>query len=160
MIVICCRRLLRDVADRTAARYLKGTMGPALLLAGPEIVYDSVGNSWSVQQSLQMARGGGKVVLIGIAADLAVDSSCLWFKEVALLGSCGSGGEVPGKPGRRTMDEAISYAAAGTIRLHDLLTHTFPLTEYRTALRTALSKRRSRALKVAFDFRRKNGRRI
>jgi L-iditol 2-dehydrogenase len=146
--------LLRDVADRMAARYLKGSLGPALLLGGPEIVYDCVGNSWSVQQSLQMTRGGGKVVLIGIAADLAVDSSCLWIKEVALLGSCGSGGEVPGQPGRRTMDQAIEYAAAGTIRLRQLLTHTFPLAEYRSALQTALGKRRSRALKVAFDFRR------
>src|SRR5262249_16106030 len=116
-IVAPSKSLLRDVADRTNAKFLKRLLGPAILLGGPETVYDWVGNSWSVQQSLQSVRGGGQVVLIGIAADLAVDSSCLWLKEVAVHGSCGSGGEVPGEPGRRTMDRAISLAAAGTVRL-------------------------------------------
>ncbi len=154
-IVAPTSRLLRDIADRTEAKYLKGTLGPALLLGGPEIVYDCVGNSWSMQQALQMTRGGGKVVLIGIASKLSVDSSSLWFKELGLFGSCGSGGEVPGKPGRRVMDEAISLAAAGTIRLCELITHTFPIADYRgrPLARRPSTKRRSGALKVAFDFR-------
>jgi threonine dehydrogenase-like Zn-dependent dehydrogenase len=147
------RAMLKQVAESTGARYLQGTLGPPMLLGGPETVYDCVGSSSTVQTALQAARAGGRAVIIGISAQLKIDPSCLWFKEVELTGSCGSGGEVPGRPGVRTMQYAIELAAAGKVKLGGLITHTFRAENYKAALKAALGKSRRRSLKVVFDFR-------
>jgi threonine dehydrogenase-like Zn-dependent dehydrogenase len=135
--------LPKAVAEATGASLFRGTLGPPTLLGGPEVVYDSVGSSATVQDALQMVRGGGRVVVVGISPSMSVDSSCLWLKEVRLIGSCGSGGS--------TMPRALDLAASGKLRLRDLITHRFPLSDWRSALRSALAKGRSGAIKVVFD---------
>ena len=42
------------------------------------------------------------------------------------------------------------WLAGGTVDLAPLVTHRFPLADYRGALETALGKARSRAFKVVF----------
>jgi L-iditol 2-dehydrogenase len=48
--------------------------------------------------------------------------------------------------------EAAELIASGLAPVSELLTHTFPLAEYRKALDTASNKAGGESIKVAFEF--------
>lgn len=46
---------------------------------------------------------------------------------------------------------AIELMADGKLNLSPLITHRFPLDQYKTALATAMNKRRGATMKVVFE---------
>ena len=55
-------------------------------------------------------------------------------------------------PATHAFNEAAALIANGRAPVGSLLTHTFPLTEYRQALAAAMDKGDARSVKVAFTF--------
>jgi threonine dehydrogenase-like Zn-dependent dehydrogenase len=55
-------------------------------------------------------------------------------------------------PARNAFREAADLIASRAVSLEPLLTHVYPLAEYRTALATAMDKKASGSIKVAFRF--------
>jgi threonine dehydrogenase-like Zn-dependent dehydrogenase len=82
-----------------------------------------------------------------------VDLSSLWFRELRLTGSSMFGyGDFLGQR-VRTYEMAVDLLARGDYPSQGLLSHTFPLKEYRQAFRVAFNKRRYESVKVALDLR-------
>ncbi len=84
-----------------------------------------------------------------------VDLSPIWYQEVNLIGSTGHGMEYwP----LGTSERASTFAIAAELIARNfvfpdkLITHRFPLNEYRSALLTASNKRHYRVMKVLFDY--------
>ena len=55
-----------------------------------------------------------------------------------------------GRPGRHSVDRAIDILAAGLLPYDVVVTHEFPLDDYRTAIETAIDRGTSHAIKVVF----------
>ena len=85
-----------------------------------------------------------------------VDLTPVWYKEAALVGSIDhtvDSGSAPGLAGgsdRHSVDRALDVLAARLLPDDVVVTHEFPLEEYRDAVETAIDRGNSHAIKVVF----------
>lgn len=114
-------------------------------------VIDAAGTRSSLTWALRAVRPLGVVTLVSAAVDLkGIDPTPVWYRAVSVQGIY-EYGPVPWQ-GRQAhpYEVMIPRLADGTLRLRDAITHAFPLGEYVEALRVALDRGRSRAIKVIF----------
>lgn len=148
---------------RRAVRRLTGSMAwgegePLQLTGGADVVIDCVGTSTSIQDALAVVRPGGRIVVAGMPADVSLDLTGLWHREVQLVGAYTYGtehltptGASPDHDGPvRTFDLAFELVEA-----HDLgrlVGAQYPLTRYADALEHAAEAGPRGAVKIAFDL--------
>jgi len=123
------------------------------LTGGSHATIDAVGNSASIADCLRFTRPRGRVVLLGMPAEVTVDLTGLWHRETELVGSYTYGTEtMPDGTRTRTFDLAIETVAAA--RLERLLSATYALEDFEDAIAHASAAGRRGAVKIAFDLRR------
>lgn len=99
-----------------------------------DVVFDCAGNDASLHTALQMARAGGRVVLVGVPEGdrTSFQASLARRKEIALL-LC-----------RRMLPEDLGRAAElvdrGAISLDGLISHRFPMADAGTAFQTLVGR--------------------
>jgi L-iditol 2-dehydrogenase len=141
--------LYRQAATLTAARYIEGAFGNRILLGGFDLVYDSVGNDRSLRDALRLARAGGTVVLVGANSQPGkLDYSPVWYQEVNLVGANSHATESTGENSFAIAARLLSKKA---VRVEGMVTHHFPLAEYRRAIAAFCAKEKSRAIKIVID---------
>ena len=119
-----------------------------VLLGGADIVFECAGSASSLADSVRLARGGGKVVLVGMPGKEEVDWAPIWQRELQVTGAYAYGVEANGK---RTFDLALELAPS--LKLERLAGPFFQLDDYREALEYAMASGRMNAVRVAFDQR-------
>jgi Zn-dependent alcohol dehydrogenase len=113
---------------------------------------DAVGDSSSIAASIKFTRPRGRVVLLGMPAEVTVDLTGLWHRETQLVGAYTYGTEnLPDGSRRHTFDLAIELAR--TAQLDRLLSATYHLDDYEQAIAHAAAAGRRGAVKIAFDLR-------
>jgi len=144
----------RDLFERLAERYqiatVKGWFGKKILIGGVDLVYDALGNRNSVEDSLRVVRPQGTVMIIGMGHPRWVDWDPLSHKQLTVMGSNGRGIEEWRGERRHTYEVVYQLMAEGRFPSDKLLTHTFPLEDYRTALDVLTHKGRHAAVHAAF----------
>jgi len=137
----------------TGAKLYEGMFRNRMLLGGFDVIYDCVGSARTTTESLRMTRAGGAVVMVGIKfAPMKVDLTPVWYQEVDLVGTYAHGIELwQGRP-VHTYDLTIDLLRQGKLEAEALITHRFPLEQWKDAIRTAQDKRTG-SIKVAFDYR-------
>jgi threonine dehydrogenase-like Zn-dependent dehydrogenase len=113
------------------------------LTGGADHVFDCVGTSDSIQQSLQVVAPGGQIHLVGMPAVVSVDLTGLWHREVSITG-------------RYAYTHAEFERAFQVVRdagLGRLVSATYTLDRFQDALRHAAEAGRRGAVKIAFDLR-------
>jgi threonine dehydrogenase-like Zn-dependent dehydrogenase len=136
----------------TGAKLYEGMFHNRMLLGGFDVIYDCVGTARTLQDSLRWARAGGTVVLVGIEfAPLKLDLNPIWYQEVDLIGLYAHGAELWEGKTRRTYELVIDLMRQGKLTVNGLITHRFPLSQWRQAVSTALDKRNG-SIKVIFDY--------
>ncbi len=149
-LVITDGDLYEEVARATGARLYRAPMNRGMLLGGFEVIYDCVGSKETVCDGLRWARAGGALILLGITlGNLKVDLNPVWYQEVDLIGSHTFGMEDWRSRRVHTFDLVIEMLQAGTLTAAGLITHRFPLEDYRQAIATALDKHTG-SIKVTF----------
>jgi len=145
-----------ELAAAVGARMLPTTLGGGNPEGGADFFFDCVGSSSSLQEGLLALRARGTYVLVGTAGTLSrVDLSSLWFRELRVTGSSMYGhGYFQGRR-VRTYEMAVDLLAGGDYPVAGLVSHTFPLGEFRQAFRVAFDKRRYESVKVAVDLKKK-----
>ena len=131
----------------------QGRAGNQMLLGGFDLIYDVVGIETTLNNALRWSRAGGTVVLVGVNLHrMSLDVTPVWYQEVDLIGAVGH--DVVSWEGEEisNFELAMRWMQTGQIRCDGLLTHRYPLEDYRQAFATALDKRRYRSIKVAFDL--------
>ena len=140
-----------ELAEASGARR-SGTRDQSMLIGGFPYVIDAVGYPGTVNDALRAVDNRGRVLLLGAAATGEYDLTPVWWKEAALVGAVrhstdpGAGGG----PTRASIDRALEILATGSPPADVVITHNFPLGAYRDAVRTALDRRASAAIKVVF----------
>ena len=141
----------RDALIGTGARAYMPVVGDEVYAGGGfEVVFDCVGSQRSVAQAIAFASPRGSVELLGCAGRMRnLDLTFVWAHELAIRGHLGYGDEWLDGLRSHTFTITLDHMAHDPSALGDLVTHVFPLTQYRDALRAAYDHRRSGAVKVA-----------
>jgi erythritol/L-threitol dehydrogenase len=142
------------LGEAVGANLVPTTLGGGNLEGGAGLFFDCVGSKSSLQEGLLTLRGRGTYVMVGTAGALGpVDFSSLWFRELKLTGSAMyAHGECQGQT-VRTYEKAVELLARGDYPCRGLVSHRFPLADYRRAFQTAFDKRCHQSLKVVLDLR-------
>lgn len=141
----------RQALIDTGARAYMPVVGDEVYAGGGfEVVVDCVGSRASISQALRYTSPRGRVVVLGCAGQLRkLDLTFLWARELSIQGHVGYGAERWDGRTLHTFEIALERMAADPGALGDMVTHVFPLAQYRDALRAAYDHRRSKAVKVA-----------
>ena len=141
----------RQALVDTGARAYMPVIGDEVYAGGGfDTIFDCVGSRPSVDQALRHGAARGRIVMLGCAGEMRkLDLTFLWAKELRVQGYVGYGAESWEGRVRHTFDLALERMAADPGALGDIVTHVFPLVQYRDALRAAYDHHRSKAVKVA-----------
>jgi threonine dehydrogenase-like Zn-dependent dehydrogenase len=142
------------VKETKAIRY-DGYFGNKTFIGGFDLIFDCVGNSSTVQNSLRWAKGKGKVMVLGIDLKQGkFDFSPIWYQEVDLLGSLIHGTEDWKGNKKSTFEIVIDLIKNKQIpsKISEIITHRYSIENYKQAIKTAFNKRKNNAIKVIFDY--------
>jgi len=138
------------LAERYDLRIVRGDWGRPLLMGGVDLVYDAIGSRTSVEDSLRLVRPQGTIVLVGMGHPRWVDWDPIPHKQLTVTGSHGRGIEAWRGERRHTYRVVQDLMAEEVFPADRLLTHIFPLEDYRTALEVLTHKGRHGAVHAAF----------
>ncbi|XID94805.1 zinc-binding dehydrogenase [Paenibacillaceae bacterium WGS1546] len=142
-----------EIAAALKAKVMKPIMGPAVVQGGADLVFECVGNGRSIHDALRFARSGGKVVLLGLAGILdRIDWTTVWLNELDVRGSFAYSTENYQGRRMRTLQIAIELMKLGKVDLAPLITHRFPLANYKAAFTTVANKGRGACMKAVFEL--------
>ncbi len=129
------------IARVTGSQRRSNGHGAELFTGGFDVVYDTVGSEKTLQSALRWTRPEGAVVLAGQRPiPLKLDLTPIWHAEVSLLGTFAPGMERWQTDAGRGNGRISAFALAASLmrerRLtpERLVTHRFPLREFRRAL--------------------------
>jgi len=140
----------RSALIATGAQAYMPVVGDEVYAGGGfPLIYDCVGSGSSLKQALYWGRPRARIVMIGCAAEIPkLDLTFVWARELRIRGSAGYGLESFRGESLHTFQVTDRLLAETTAPVGDLVTHVFPLAQYRDALKAAANHRRSGAVKV------------
>ncbi len=139
--------LIEHIASLTGAEVLRPWSGVPWLLDGVDVVYDTVGTPETVETSIRLARAQGFVVVSGVEIPARFEWTPLYFKEINLVGSNAFGVETV-RGDRVHAIEAYLTLAENGLDLTPMITHRYPLQEWRDAVLTIAHRKQTGAGKV------------
>jgi threonine dehydrogenase-like Zn-dependent dehydrogenase len=141
------------LCQRSGASLHRPELGGPTVLGGFDLVFDCVGSAKSLADAIRFTRSRGVTILIGMpGVPKGVDWTTIWYKEIRVLGTYAYGMEDFGGERLRTFELALRLIAERRVDIASLVSHRFPLTEYRQAIRTALFTGPNRSVKTLFDL--------
>lgn len=145
-----------DAAVRIAgAKKYKPIKGKPTYAGGFDWVYDCVGSTSSVDDSLRVAGPRGHIVMVGCAAETSgLDLTFVWNRELQINGCYVYGREntMEGKPHTFTVAMDLILGHPG-VDLGRLITHRFTLDQWQEAMQVSLARGKHGAIKAVFDLR-------
>lgn len=144
---------LGPLAEAGQARLLKPIIGKPVGVGGFDRTFICIGGARATEDAMRVTRAGGTLVLLGNSAKMdGIDWTPLWLKELTIRGSLCYGEHRHASPASDAFREAADLIGGGRVTLAPLLTHVYSLADYRAALSTAMDKKASGSIKVAFKF--------
>jgi threonine dehydrogenase-like Zn-dependent dehydrogenase len=143
----------REALIGTGAQAYMPIVGDEVYAGGGfPLVFDCVGSGQTIKQALRYAAVRGRIVLLGCAAEIPkLDLTFVWANELQIKGfQCYGDEEWRGRTEHTfqiTHDMILETGAP----VEDMVTHVFPLDQYRNALSTAANRRKTGSVKVLLD---------
>ena len=111
---------------------------------GADEIFECSGASGTMNQAIRMAKKGGKVSLLGVPSgnvEESVPFKTIVHDEIMITGS---------RADPNTMWKAVGMISSGELVAKDLVTHTFPIEQYKDALDVFIH-RKDGAVKVVIE---------
>jgi threonine dehydrogenase-like Zn-dependent dehydrogenase len=118
-----------------------------------DVVYDTIGSPHTIELALRVLGTRGSIVVSGVNAPARFEWSPLYFKEARIVGSNAFGVEEVEGVRKHAIEHYLDLVRDGRIDISPMLTHTFPLEQWRDAWTTIVNQHHTGAIKCAFDFR-------
>ena len=143
----------REALIGTGAQGYKPSLGDEVYAGGGfPLIYDCVGRPSSIAQALTYAAARGTVVMLGCAGNVSkLDLTWVWAREIEVHGFVGYGLETYRGERMHTFELALRLMEQSMAPLFKVVTHAFPLDQYRDALKAADDHRTSGAIKVILE---------
>jgi len=147
------REIIDAVAGLTGARRWgpRWTRGLPMLAGGVDAVYDSICSPKTIEIGVRITRPRGILSIIGVEAPKRFEWTPIYFKELRIVGSNAFGIEEFRGVRKHAMAHYLDLCASREADLGFLVTHRYPLEQWRTAFATAMRKATG-CVKVAFAF--------
>jgi len=144
---------VRQALIDTGARAYMPIVGEEVYSGGGfPLVFDCVGSKVTLQQALRYAAPRARIVMLGCAAEIKkLDLTFVWARELAVKGFVGYGREAWEGGHAHTFQITHELLVRTAAPVSRMVTHVFPLSQYRDALSAAANRRRSRSIKVLLD---------
>jgi len=136
----------------TGAHIYKPMMGENILMGGFTKVFDTVGNSSTLNIAMRALVTGGILSVVGISDILKIDPTPLWLKLQTIKGVYGSGYITIDGKRMHVFDLAISLVKEAKVNLDDMVTHKFRLDEYKDMIEVNMNKSTNKAIKTMVSF--------
>jgi threonine dehydrogenase-like Zn-dependent dehydrogenase len=144
--------IVEAVAKLTQARTWGSRWhGLPMLAGGVDAVYDSICSPQTIEVGVRITRARGILSIIGVEAPKRFEWTPIYFKELRVVGSNAFGVEEFRGARKHAMEHYLDFCASGEVDLGFLVTHRYPLEDWRRAFDTAMSKATG-CVKVAFAF--------
>ena len=148
--------LYEKVAAATGGKIFQPTLTKPVIYGneGPDIIYESVASESSMDDAIRLAKANGKIVIVGLGYTITkkIDWSVPVYKELEIVGSMMHGIQTfEGKP-IDPFELALQFMVQDPDRYKGIVSHKFPLEEYKEAIKILGDKRKSQAIKVVFSF--------
>jgi threonine dehydrogenase-like Zn-dependent dehydrogenase len=141
--------VFRWAAAQPGAVAYKPSLAGRFVEGGPSLVIDTVGSERTIGDALALTREGGRLLLVGGAARVRADWTRVWYRQITIAGIFAYGLAPHGGRDRDIYEVAVELLGRHDYAPLGLLTHVYPLEDYRAALHAALGKGGSRSIKVA-----------
>ncbi len=145
-------KLIEEAPGITGGRAYKPLLGEKILMGGFDRVYDVVAHAPTLNAALRITRTSGTISVIGIGKDVKLDLTPLWLKVQTIKGAYAYGYNESAEGQRQAFQMALDMMGEGKIRVEDMLTHFFPLQDYRKMIAVNMHKTANRAIKTAVRF--------
>jgi threonine dehydrogenase-like Zn-dependent dehydrogenase len=136
----------------TGARLYKPMIGQPVPMGGFDRVYDTVGNSATLNLSMRVLAGLGTLSVVGIGGNVRLDLTPLWLKLQTVKGVYAYGLVDDGGTRRHVFDIAMDMMNQKKIKAEALVTHRFRLDEYCRMIEVNMNKGQHRAMKTIVVF--------
>jgi threonine dehydrogenase-like Zn-dependent dehydrogenase len=140
-------RIVERIAELTGAQMLRPWSKSPWLLDGVGVLYDTIGSPQTVELGMRITRTRGTIVISGVEVPRRFEWTPLYFKEVAIIGSNAFAMETIDGKRVHAMQAYLDMCQAG-LDVTSIITHRFPLDEWKRAFHALLTKRRSGAVKI------------
>lgn len=143
----------RQALVETGSMAYQPLVGPEVFSGGGfPVIYDCVGSRESLDQSLRFIKPRGRLVVLGCSAQIKnLDLTMLWARELEVRGFLGYGMETWDGRDIHTFEVTRELLLRRPLPIDQIVTHVFPLDQYRDALTAAGNRRKSGAMKVVFQ---------
>jgi threonine dehydrogenase-like Zn-dependent dehydrogenase len=118
-----------------------------------DVVYDTVGKPDTLEVGIRVLKGRGSLVVTGVGAPGRYEWAPLYFKEIRIVGSNAFGIEEVDGRRQHGIAHYLDLVQQGRVDVSAMLTHTFPLDQWREAFSTLARQGETGAIKVAIDQR-------
>jgi len=119
---------------------------------GFPLIFDCVGSGQTIKQALRYTAPRGEIVMLGCAAEIPkLDLTFVWAREIRIQGYVCYGLEEWRGETVHTFQVTEALLLETGAPVERMVTHDFPLAQYRDALSTAANRRRTGSIKVLLD---------
>jgi threonine dehydrogenase-like Zn-dependent dehydrogenase len=146
------RSVYTSAAKICGAAVYKPMLGKEILMGGFHRIYDTVGNSATLNMALRLLSATGVLSVVGIAGDVKLDLTPLWLKLQTVRGVYAYGHVTYQGRERPVFDVALELLQQEKIQADPLVTHQFRLEEYEKMIEVNLNKGRHKAVKTVVSF--------
>lgn len=143
----------RDALIATGSQAYMPIVGDEVYAGGGfPLIFDCVGSEQTIKQALRYASVRGKIVLLGCAAEIPkLDLTFVWANELEIQGFQCYGDESWRGKTEHTFQITHDMLLETGAPVEDMVTHVYPLRQYREALSTAANRRKTNSVKVLLD---------
>jgi len=140
------------IASITGGKLYRGPLGNVNILGGFDLIYDCVGYSKTIHDSLRWLRAGKDYVMVGNQlTPVTFDQTPVWHQELNIIGVNAHGFEDYKGEKISSFDLAIRMIQSGEVNLDGFITHRFPLHQYKRAFKLFRQKKEP-MIKVVFEI--------
>jgi threonine dehydrogenase-like Zn-dependent dehydrogenase len=119
---------------------------------GFPLIFDCVGSGQTIKQALRYAAPRGEIVMLGCAAEIPkLDLTFVWARELKIQGYVCYGLEEWRGERLHTFQITHDLLLETGAPVQRMVTHDFPLAQYRDAVSTAANRGRTGSIKVLLD---------
>ncbi len=144
--------IIDAAVEIAGGRAYQPMLGCRVVMGGFDKVYDTVGHADTLNMALRVTATNGILSVIGIGKEVKLDLTTLWLKLQTVKGCYGYRYNNIGGVANHAFQMALDLISSRKITVEDMLTHKFPLSQYRELIEVNVKKEANRAMKTAVSF--------
>ncbi len=150
--IIPFKEIFAKSSEVTGAAAYKPMLGDPVLMGGFNRIYDTVGNSSTLNMSMRLLAAFGSLSIVGIGKEVKLDLTPMWLKLQTLKGVYGYGMVTYEGQKRHVFNIALEFMLSGKINAEILVTHKFNLEDYMEMIEVNMNKGKHKAVKTLVSF--------